>query len=308
MNPTPKFHTIDSIQILTIFLMFQICSFQDGYEYATADQIEFERCSNDDVAADRTEQPPSSENHSNYRKISRDGTITFNCDECDKSFTYSIALKRHKQIVHRDSRSYKCVKCDINYTSFSIFSEHLQSAHELFGCDRCDKAFHYPSNLELHKLRVHVDRQPHTYNIHCPKKCFSKQSLQYRRNTHTDEESHACDKCENKSFSSLSNLMAHKIRNHQNVIRHNCPVCARKFTYIYNLNYHLRSHIVQKSYASSLQMENIGKVYKASTKKLIRSLVCKMCNRTFADGPDVQIHIDDHHTTTEISEFLHKNV
>ena len=58
------------------------------------------------------------------------------CEECDKTFTNPIYLKRHK-LTHTDELPFHCKHCSLAFRTYGARATHLSLAHtkEMFICD-----------------------------------------------------------------------------------------------------------------------------------------------------------------------------
>ena len=87
-------------------------------------------------------------NHENRR---------FNCDNCEKSFTFSSGLSKHKRFYHSKESDTQCKQCNKVFSTTQSLNTHFQSVHEniRFNCDNCEKSFTFPSGLSQHKKFHH---------------------------------------------------------------------------------------------------------------------------------------------------------
>ena len=80
----------------------------------------------------------------------------YECGQCDKTYTKSSSLHRHKQSAHKGVR-YTCDKCDFQYTDLSTLNKHIKSKHDgvKFACDQCDHQATQKGNLMRHIQVMH---------------------------------------------------------------------------------------------------------------------------------------------------------
>ena len=84
------------------------------------------------------------------------------CDLCAKRFASQKTLKRHQQVVHRQSGGFSCRVCDRHfYRKDTLRKHHIRKhADEAFEapasyrCAVCQKSFHYRAHLTEH-LKTH---------------------------------------------------------------------------------------------------------------------------------------------------------
>ena len=80
------------------------------------------------------------------------------CDLCAKSFASQKTLKRHRQVVHRQSGGFSCRVCDRHfYRKDTLRKHHIRKhadeeyeAPASYCCPVCQKSFHYRSHLREH--------------------------------------------------------------------------------------------------------------------------------------------------------------
>lgn len=85
------------------------------------------------------------------------GKRPYPCDECDKSFSVTNSLARHKMSVHRGIRSHVCKECSKCFIAASDLQRHMRihAPEKPLACDMCSKSFSQADILERHKMTVH---------------------------------------------------------------------------------------------------------------------------------------------------------
>ena len=138
---------------------------------------------------------------------------TWQCDQCEKTFSSEAYLKYHKDRVHKESRmpvvkKLKCEECHLRFASSYYLRDHERKKHEgtKLECKECDKQFISQSGLYIHKISAH-------------------KNLTWK-----------CDDC-HKLFATKNKMRDHKNRVHDpNIERHNCNQCDASVSQKYSLN------------------------------------------------------------------------
>lgn len=104
---------------------------------------------------------------------------SFNCLECDMSFSHSFYLKKHLSEIHKEDTC-------------------------LFRCDKCDKLFVTQQNL-----RLHIEKRHDITCKRCLLKLESEEDLEEHLKTHEgDTKNYKCRFC-NKQFPLRNRLLPH---------------------------------------------------------------------------------------------------
>ena len=106
---------------------------------------------------------------------------SFNCEICERKFSFRFSLHRHISEVHEENRSHKkvimnnhkesvhegkkkfqCGKCNKLFSDKSNMTKHIASIHEgkkPFRCDNCDASFSTKQNMNKHIKVVHEEKE-----------------------------------------------------------------------------------------------------------------------------------------------------
>ncbi|XP_017288126.1 zinc finger protein 184 isoform X2 [Kryptolebias marmoratus] len=181
----------------------------------------------------------------------------------DGSWTKSRMLQ--SGINHKSSReSFSCSECCrfLNTTRRSGEQSRLNKTNEFkekknadlqtsagqkgFICEKCDKTFRYPSNLELH-LRVHSEKKPFSCD-ECDKMFRFKASLKSHKRVHSGQTSFRCEVC-GKGFKQKSHFRIHT-RVHLGEQPFSCDGFDKTFQYESRLNLHIKGPFREKPQSS----------------------------------------------------------
>jgi len=146
------------------------------------------------------------------------GEKPYKCSVCDKSFSWSNTLQKHKHSVHINSEA----KTEADSSDHSRL--HTQENH--YTCTQCEKCFSSQRGLYQHIII-------HTGKYKCTKcgTCFGNgYALARHRRIFHGEKTHRCRVC-GKAFTSSGNLKRHK-RVHTGekpVIRQCSVICSHNY-------------------------------------------------------------------------------
>ena len=198
-------------------------------------------------------------------------TETYNCPQCEKTYTTKSGLYNHQATVHR-GKKHKCDQCDKEYNSKASLLDHKNSKHEgmEYKCDLCNKKYKTKNVLKDHKRNKHsglsfscdncgktfTSKEGYAYHMKvpckfkdessrgefvckiCNKSCPSKQALwNHDRVVHKGKR-YECKEC-GKEFSYSSVLKNHIQSVHQG-ISHQCEICQKTFAQKSGLTFHMK--------------------------------------------------------------------
>ena len=147
-----------------------------------------------------------------------DASKKFDCKLCLKSFKYQSHFKRH-QLVHSGEKYFKCDQCEKKFSQSGGLNKHRKKAHQLpslkiqkvksnekneisqFKCNICNKYFKYKSQLKLHE-RMHVGEKPFKCD-YCEKKFSRSTYLLLHKKRHTGDKPYKCEFCGKGKIDSL---------------------------------------------------------------------------------------------------------
>ena len=113
---------------------------------------------------------------------------------------------------HKD-KPYQCEICQKSFTQSGDLVKHkrIHTGEKPFECEICHKSFNQSSSLKRHR-RTHTGEKPFVCDI-CPKSFTSSTYLLIHKRIHSGERPFECEFCY-KNFSQSSNLLKHKRTHH----------------------------------------------------------------------------------------------
>ncbi|GIY05213.1 hypothetical protein CEXT_672351 [Caerostris extrusa] len=88
------------------------------------------------------------------------GDNPYQCNKCDKFFSYRYQLRDHNYI-HTGEKPYSCGQCDKSFSSKNSLSKHLRihSGVRPYSCRECSRGFATKGKLRIH-FRTHTGEKP----------------------------------------------------------------------------------------------------------------------------------------------------
>ena len=174
-------------------------------------------------------------------KIAKKDTIK-KCDKCDIVFEKPEEFNDHLKHCLDELKDFKCKLCDSSWVSHLSLWQHLAVDHKilLYVCDRCGHASPSPTDLRIHKNRVHDKIYDYVCHI-CAKPKPTKLLLdQHMVIAHGQgERKFQCDKCD-KRFVRNEHLRKHFETHHARSILYQCEQCPKTFWHKNYLHTHVR--------------------------------------------------------------------
>ena len=83
----------------------------------------------------------------------------FKCPDCQKVFTHSSSLHRHRREIHSRAKKFKCRHCLMAFSRKDSLNRHMVvHTGEKFYCQFCEKKYSTKHNLNDHQRKEHWDR------------------------------------------------------------------------------------------------------------------------------------------------------
>ncbi|KPJ01324.1 Zinc finger protein 57 [Papilio xuthus] len=178
------------------------------------------------------------------------------CTECDESFTFFHALKKH---MAEHFGTCICDICGAHYFQERMLILHQkthQKTDENYPCKECGKLFKSKHNRYLHIARTHK-KEPAYPCTKCDEVLFSY-TLRYRHmiEVHGIERLFECEQCD-RTYDSRKSLREHNRRFHLKIFKHQCDLCDKRFYLPSRLKEHIASHSGERNF----RCEYCGKSY-----------------------------------------------
>lgn len=131
------------------------------------------------------------------------GLKKYKCDECQRSFSTSATLRKHKH----PRKEFACKHCDKTYVSLGALKMHIRTHTLPCKCTICGKAFSRPWLLQGH-IRTHTGEKPYQCPT-CQRAFADRSNLRAHLQTHSAVKKYCCSQC-SRSFSRMSLLLKHQ--------------------------------------------------------------------------------------------------
>lgn len=234
-------------------------------------------------------------------KIKNDQYIKqkFSCDECEKVYSSSKALKRHDLSAHKKNK-YSCNKCTKSFCSKESLYHHRRGIHagdKPYTCEECGSSFNFSHSLKLHLLK-HSGKRPFQCK-ECDKTYLTANHLKMHMiGVHQNNKIHTCRFC-SKSFAYKTSLKVHEMT-HENIKPYKCKICEKGFVNSHSLKYHTESkhqadtwfscNICQKQFKTEFSMKTHRRRHSMDGNRFM----CDVCGRQFMYKSTLEIHTAIH--------------
>lgn len=249
--------------------------------------------------------------------------LRYCCEICNKRFTRSAYMKKHRSLVHHDVFLTMCGNCGAAFDSHEQLKEHIvcyskgikkrvvkrENVESDLKCQHCNKEFKSRSNLQQHKL-VHTNRS-RDFSCHiCGKMFFTKGTLSTHMTTHEDTKPYKCDYC-GMAFRARGNLQSH-ISLHSEAKPFVCEQCGKSF----RVKRHLKSHSIVHTDLMPYVCEYCNKAFRFKTRLNLhlrqhtgaKPYNCIYCQREFTNGSNFKKHMKRRHNIDTSKKKYHNIV
>ena len=175
--------------------------------------------------------------HNNVEKIA--------CGICQKKFNSQKDLSNHIVKDKHSEKTFQCSDCELTFSTKSNLKGHNDRIHKkiTFGCASCGKYLSTKQKLKNHYQKC---KSKTACNI-TPQKEFSEVFAEFVLQSKDEIEEYPCDKCD-KSFSNKNSLKVHKYRYHAEPEKLTCEFCQDHLKSRDSLKNHMKSvHSVENN-------------------------------------------------------------
>lgn len=229
------------------------------------------------------------------------GSLT--CTECNLSFNFFHALKKH---MAEHFGTCICDKCGAHYFEERMLVLHQKShqrTEENYICKECGKCFKSKYTRYIHIAKAH--KKEAAYQCNKCDEVFFSYTLRYRHKIefHGEERMFQCEHC-NRVYDSRKSLREHNRRYHLKIFKHQCDLCDKRFYLPSRLKEHMSCHTGERNF----RCEFCGKSYPRlrglkvhmqshSTDKKFK---CVLCNASFTQNQNLKNHIKKQHMSLNV--------
>ncbi|CAG2194846.1 KRAB [Mytilus edulis] len=223
----------------------------------------------------------------------------FSCEECEKVYSSSKALRRHDLSAHKKNK-YGCNICDKKFCSKESLYHHKRGIHageKPYTCEECGSSFNFSHSLKLHMLK-HSGKRPFQC-VECDKTYLTSNHLKMHMiGVHQNNKIHTCRFC-SKSFAYKTSLKVHEMT-HENIKPYKCKYCDKGFVNSHSLKYHTESkHEMDKWFKCEVCQKEFKTEFSMKTHRRRHSMdgnrfMCDVCGRQFMYKSTLEIHTAIH--------------
>lgn len=212
-------------------------------------------------------------------------TESVKCDSCEKSFTSSGSLKKHKKECNNDTgKMFSCRECTRSFPRIIQLRAHerhcLKEKRGEPTCTICQKKFSTWHSAYQHMDHIHYKIKPFICH-ECGKQFRSQKEVDEHLLRHENNKPYSCDLCK-KRFPSRISIRQHIILNHIESVEGIvwCYDCnpPKKLLNQKRFELHQTKHQTAKNYP------------------------CPQCSRTFKNEANIKAHIYRFHVPMELKQ------
>ena len=226
----------------------------------------------------------------------------YHCDRCSQKFDDWKELQKHKLDCVKVPRKFACSKCNRGFQQKKMMEQHFDFYHtkkpKKYVCNEHNKCYVYKKSYDEHLCRDHSDGNYRFVCDYCGKRFFHKSEFSIHRDSvHLKRKDYACNKCQERAFTSIGRLNAHlaicgkeakeqcgicgKMYStketlfihindvHKDGVTRQCPFCDEK-VYTSEGGYYKHMHVKHNISQNTIKLSDYMKAQASGEKKFLR--------------------------------------
>ena len=158
----------------------------------------------------------------------------YHCDKCSQKFTDWKKLQKHKLDCVKVPRKFTCSKCNRGFQQKTIMEQHFDFYHtkkpKKYVRNEHNKCYVYKKSYDEHLQRDHSDGNYRFVCDYCGKGFFHKSEFSIHRDSvHLKRKDYACNKCQQRAFTSIGCLNAHLAICGKEA-KEQCGICGKMYS------------------------------------------------------------------------------
>lgn len=246
---------------------------------------------------------------------------TFQCNQCEKSYTNNSHLRRHIKTSHElkpvvNEIVCRHPGCHQGFTNFSNMERHFSQTHIVslpYECKEndCKMKFHRKFQLKKHLKESH-DIGSFTYACNECEQGFFNQVTYFRHLTTHKVKERVCEDC-SEIFTKWTLFVKHRREAHKKLLQYQCDLCSKFFLWKTSIRTHMKLHLATGETLYQCHYENCPKFYNAMknltahirSKHEGKKFTCPVCKLKMSTKQKLDLHIKGHEGN---SKFIKKPI
>ena len=169
---------------------------------------------------------------------------------CNKCFSDSSHLQRHKRCVHSNRRPYHCPYCGKLFKINTQLKLHVRIHTDAkpYSCRHCSQCFRWLDRLKAHLLKSHNEGTWFTCVV-CQQQFTTRSHLkQHLLRRHECLKLYVCSECQ-KRFCTSRELRLHRLV-HSDIKRFSCGLCDKSYKFPRSVVEHFKKCAAKLGYSN----------------------------------------------------------